>query len=268
MKIYFLVLVFVLNLFANDNITVFKDLKYSSYKKTSLDIYLPKKALNKKVIFMVHGGGWVIGDKSSKNVVKNKVNYWVSKGYIFISTNYRLVPNVNVYEQAKDVARALSFSQKYLLKYGVNSKDFILMGHSAGAHLVSLVATNKKLVDKMNIKPWRGTISIDTGVFNLPELMSKKHLALFDKAFGKDKEFWNKVSPYHQLNTKLYPFLVICSTKRKESCKKIESFVSKAKLLGSQIEVLKINLNHRNLNKRLGLKNRYTKEVNSFISKL
>ena len=154
----------------------------------------------------------MFGDKSSKNIVKNKVNYWVSKGYTFISTNYRLVPKVNVFEQVEDIAKALSFSQNYLLKYNINSKDFILMGHSAGAHLVSLLASNPNLANSFDVKPWNATVSIDTGVFDLISLMKSKHLTIFDKAFGKDKDFWELVSPYYQLNKKTYPFLIICST--------------------------------------------------------
>lgn len=266
-KINFLVLLFTLSLFANDNITIIKDLKYSNHYKNYLDIYMPKNNLNKKVIFMVHGGGWMFGDKASKNIVKNKVNFWVSKGYTFISTNYRLVPDVNVNEQAKDVAKALAFSQNYLKTYGIKSKNFTLMGHSAGAHLVSLLASSPNLVNSIGVKPWSATISIDTGVFDLISLMGNKHLRIFDKAFGKDETFWKLVSPYNQLNQKTYPFLIICSTKRKTSCLKSESYISKLKKLDTYVEVLKIDLNHKNLNKKLGLNNEYTKQVDTFLTK-
>lgn len=266
-KINLLVLLLAISLFSNDNIKTIKNLKYASADKNKLDIYIPVNNLNKKVIFMVHGGGWRFGDKTSKNVVKNKVKYWVLKGYTFISTNYRLVPDVNVNEQTKDIAKALSFSQNYLKKYGIKSKDFIVMGHSAGAHLVSLLASNLNLASRFDVKPWAATISIDTGVFDVVELMNNRHLPLFDKAFGNDEKFWKLVSPYHQLKKKSFPFLIICSKKRKASCNQSKSFISKLKKLNTYTKVLEIDLNHKNLNKKLGLNNEYTKEVDNFLSK-
>jgi len=267
-KIYFMILIFAVNLFAINNVVTIKDLKYGNDNKQSLDVYMPKKNLNKRVIFMVHGGAWRIGDKASRNVIRNKVKHWVSQGYTFISTNYRLVPDVDVNEQAKDVAKAIAFSQKYLKKYGIKSKDFILMGHSAGAHLVSLVASNIDLTYSLGVKPWRATISIDTGVFDVVKLMKKRHLPLFDKAFGSDEKFWKLVSPYHQLKKKSFPFLIICSKKRKSSCRESQHFVTKLKKFNTYSKVLKIDLNHKNLNKKLGLNNKYTKEVDAFLSKL
>jgi dipeptidyl aminopeptidase/acylaminoacyl peptidase len=269
-KIVFILVSFLFTklLFANENFSVIKDLKYMDNSLTSLDIYMPKRNLNKKVIFMVHGGAWRLGDKASDLVIKNKVDYWVSKGYVFISTNYRLLLQIDVFNQAIDVATALKFSQDYLKKYKIKSEDFILMGHSAGAHLISLLTTNPKIAYDIGVKKWLGSVSIDTAALNVPVIMNNKHKKLYDKAFGNDVNYWEKVSPYHQLKEKIVPFLAICSTKRKISCSQSEQFFYKAKSYGSEVEVLKINLNHRDINKNLGLDSSYTQAVDKFINEI
>ncbi|MBV5334560.1 MAG: carboxylesterase family protein, partial [Sulfuricurvum sp.] len=68
------------------------DISYGGDKKQRLDVYLPQNPKNAPIIVMVHGGAWKMGDKKSENVVHNKMNRWVSKGIIFVSLNYRLVP--------------------------------------------------------------------------------------------------------------------------------------------------------------------------------
>lgn len=263
-----LILFLWVNTLSAKNYDLIEDLEYASSAKNKIDIYLPKKNLNKKVIFMVHGGAWRIGDKSSRAVVFNKVKHWVSKGYIFISVNYRMLPEADVFTQAKDIAYALKFSQNYLKKYNINEKDFILMGHSAGAHLVSLISSNPNIAYKYGVKPWLATISIDTASFDIVETMENKHARFYDKAFGKDISFWKRVSPYHQIKSKIVPFLAICSTKREVSCKEAIKYVNKLKSFNSNAKVLRIDLNHRNINKKLGLNSDYTKKVDSFFNKI
>ena len=80
---------------------------YGNSKKQTPDVYLPDAPKNAPIIIMVHGGAWSIGDKGSSKVVTNKVNRWVSKGAIFVSVNYRLLPEADPLKQAKDVASAI-----------------------------------------------------------------------------------------------------------------------------------------------------------------
>src|SRR4051794_24159330 len=54
-----------------------------------LDVYSPPGAKNLPVVFWIHGGGWQTGDKSS---VQIKPQFFMDKGFVFVSTNYRLLP--------------------------------------------------------------------------------------------------------------------------------------------------------------------------------
>lgn len=249
------------------------DVPYGPDSRQVFDVYTPNNAKNAPVIFMVHGGAWRIGDKASKTVVKNKVNFWLSKGFVLISTNYRLLPTVKPVEQAHDVARALSYAQKNIKQWGGRSDQFVLMGHSAGAHLVSMISTDTRISHEFNTQPWLGTVAIDSAAYNVVELMSvKRPKRLYKKAFGTNKKYWQQASPFYLLSSSIPPFLAICSLKRgDESCGPANAFVTKVKSLGSIANLKRYNLSHRELNKNLGdlnAANRYTRDVEQFIDRL
>src|SRR5690242_12400399 len=89
------------------------DVPYGPDARQRFDVYAPPDAHDAPVIFMVHGGGWRIGDKSMRRMFENKVHYWVPKGYVFIAINYRMLPAADPLEQARDVARALATAEEH-----------------------------------------------------------------------------------------------------------------------------------------------------------
>ncbi|RZJ58386.1 MAG: alpha/beta hydrolase, partial [Acidovorax sp.] len=93
------------------------DLPYGSDARQRMDVYLPPAdarpaGLRAPVIFMVHGGAWRTGDKAMPKVVENKVARWVARGFVFVSINYRMLPDTPVAQQAYDVAQALAAAQQ------------------------------------------------------------------------------------------------------------------------------------------------------------
>ena len=90
------------------NVRLERDVAYGNDPKQRFDVYIPARASHAPVIFLVHGGGWRIGDKASRAVVENKVTRWTRAGFIVISTNYRLLPGTDPIAQAGDVARAIA----------------------------------------------------------------------------------------------------------------------------------------------------------------
>lgn len=251
----------------SSDIAVLKDVSYGAANKQTLDVYYPSnKTKDAPVIFMVHGGAWRIGDKASKSVVRNKVNHWVSKGFILISINYRMLPKTRPIEQAKDVEKALIFSQQRIREWGGSADKFVLMGHSAGAHLVSLISVRPD----PQILPWLGTVALDSAAYDIVKIMNSGSPPRFYKrAFGRVPSYWNAASPLHVLNAKTPSFLAVCSTKRKDdSCSQARSFVDKAKGFGTDSQLLPMPLSHRKLNLELGSDNCYTQHVDEFIRKL
>ncbi|MDR3392089.1 MAG: alpha/beta hydrolase [Sulfuriferula sp.] len=245
-----------------------RDVAYGADRKQRMDVYLPQHAVNAPVIFMVHGGAWRFGDKNAKSVVENKVARWVAKGCIFISVNYRLLPKTMLVDQAADIASALAVAQAQAASWGGDPEKFILMGHSAGAHLVALLAAAPERAYKLGAKPWLGTIALDSAALDVAEIMLNKHERFYDSAFGEDPTYWKEVSPLYSLSKIAKPILAVCSTHRKDSCPQAVLFASRAKSQGVRVDVLEQDLSHREINLQLGTAGSYTDAVEAFMSSL
>lgn len=74
------------------NVQTLKDVAYGPHPQQVMDVYFPAKVLTNQtpapLTMMVHGGAWKIGDKNRAAVVKNKLNYWNKRNWIFVSINY------------------------------------------------------------------------------------------------------------------------------------------------------------------------------------
>lgn len=250
-------------------VRVLRNVPYGGDPAQRMDVYLPAQAVqHAPVIFMVHGGGWSRGDKAMHSVVQNKVARWVPRGFVLISTDYRMLPGTRPIEQARDVAHALAVAQAHAAGWGADRDRFILMGHSAGAHLVGLLAAEPALAFDQGALPWLGTVSLDSAAINVVAIMQGPHLPLYDAAFGDDPAYWRAASPLQQLKARGAPFLAVCSTRRRESCPQARNFVDKAHGLHMRAQVLGEDLSHRQINEELGLPGDYTAQVEAFLATL
>ena len=252
------------------------DLPYGSDPRQRLDVYLPAgrapAARAAPVIFMVHGGAWSQGDKAHDRVVQEKVARWVPQGFVLVSVNYRLHPAVQVPQQAQDVASALSAAQRQAAQWGADAARFILMGHSAGAHLVALLHASPALARQAGVgAPWLGTVALDSAALDLPALMAAPHLRFYDRVFGADPAFWRQVSPQHALAEAgaTAPLLLVCSTRRADqSCGPARAMAQRAQAQGGRAEVLPQALSHSDINGELGRESSYTQAVERFMASL
>lgn len=235
---------------------------YGGDPAQAIDVYIPKGARNAPVLVMVHGGAWKIGDKGNVGSVENKLKAWLPKGYIFVSVNYRLLPKADAYEQAQDVAAALRHVQAQAAGWGGDAQRIVLMGHSAGAHLVALLSAKPDLVGV----PWAGTVVLDSAAVNVARIMEKRHPRFYDEAFGADPAGWSKASPLDQWTPAAVPMLLVCSSRRADHpCDDAEALKAKAARAGKPITVLPQPLSHSDINRTLGLPGDYTEKVQAFI---
>ena len=250
------------------NVRVERDVAYGTDPKQRFDVYIPARASHAPVMFVVHGGGWRRGDKAARSVVENKVARWTKAGFIVISTNYRLLPAADPITQAGDLALAVSVAQRRLPAWGGDPDRMVLVGHSAGAHLVALLATDGSPLGHEAARPVIGTLILDSAALNVELLMIEPHLPLYDAAFGTRRKYWAAASPFRSLGAGDAPFMLVCSTLRRESCNEATKFARRAKTLGVTAQVLQEPLSHRQINEQLGTEGAYTDSVDAFLGSL
>lgn len=256
------------NAAAADGAIVERDLAYGSDPLQRLDVYRPPQAENAPILLMVHGGAWTVGNKGMAAVVVNKRAHWGARGWIFVSTNYRMAPDADPLTQAGDVARALAYVQAHAKGWGGDPRRVVLMGHSAGAHLVALLAAAPELAVAQNAQPWLATVSLDSAALDVVATMQAPHFRFYDRVFGSDPEFWRRASPLQRLARAPQPVLLVCSSRRADSCAQAQAFAARVHALGGRAEVLPQALTHREINENLGLPGPYTDAVDAFLHPL
>jgi acetyl esterase/lipase len=214
----------------------------------ALDVIGPPDARNAPVVIVVHGGSWMVGDKDFYGRYRGVGRFLAQKGMVAVLINYRLSPAVKHPEHVKDVARAYAWVRHNITKYGGDPDRIFLCGHSAGGHLVALLATDDtylkdpalKLGEK-DRKALRGVIAV-SGVYRIPPPAEYDHVAAgvawlwlrragietdgsptlgamvagagkglnpFRRAFGEDPEVCKQASPLTHVHAGLPPFLLI-----------------------------------------------------------
>src|SRR5437764_5584744 len=117
---------------AQAELNVKRDIPYAepADPRQKVDIYAPEGAKNLPVVFWIHGGGWQTGDKTDVQV---KPQAFTDRGFVFVSTNYRLLPAVDMGTIVRDVAGAVGWAHAHVAERGGDPKRLFIMGHSAGA---------------------------------------------------------------------------------------------------------------------------------------
>ncbi len=228
----------------------------------SLDIYhYGQTTADSPIVIWVHGGGWRIGDKS--NQLNNKLHLCSSLGYIFVSVNYRLSPTSNDLDPNRimypihneDVADAVKWLYDNIGNYGGNGKKIVLLGHSAGAHLVSLTGTSQLFLPSRGIpfSAIKGVASIDTEGYDVT-MKAGSGSKIYINAFGTKPDVWSEASPINQLIPGTdYPRFFIAKRGSAQRIAFADAFidvlqsasVSVSQVLGSQYD-------HGGINKAIG----------------
>ncbi len=186
-----------------------------------LDIFAPKGAKNLPVVFWIHGGGWQAGDK---NDIQMKPKVLNEKGFVFVSTNYRLLPSVDMETIVRDVAKALSWTHDHIAEYGGDPKRIFVMGHSAGAQLAALICTDDRYLkaEKLSLDIIKGCVPVDGDTYDVPAIIAtaearwKAH-GLPAAKFGHREKFGNDPAKHKDFSAvthiakdkKIPPFLIL-----------------------------------------------------------
>jgi acetyl esterase/lipase len=251
--------------------TAIRNIAYGPDPAQRFDLYLPANPSRAPLVFYVHGGGWANGDKTNPGLA-NKLAYWLPKGYAVVSSNYRMVPTAMPLEQARDIASAVALAQRRAGEWKLDPGRVVLMGHSAGAHLVALLGADPRLLAAGGARPPLGVVALDSGALDVPALMRMPRVPrLYQDAFGADPAYWRSVSPQQQLGRDGLPMLLVCASERRfptSPCDEARKLAKRGESLRVPMAVQPEPLDHGQINKELGLASGYTQRVGAWIDHL
>ncbi len=250
----------------SDNVK--RDLPYAdpTDKLQTLDVYAPDNAKNLPVVFWIHGGGWQGGEKES---VQSKPKAFVERGFVFVSTNYRLLPKVDMESIIHDVAKSIHWVHEHISEFGGDPNRVFVMGHSAGAQLAAIICTDESYLkaEGLTLGFIKGCVPVDGDTYDIPMMIEagakrRKALGQPDPKFGHYEKFGSDPEKHKNFSAVNHvgrdkgipPFLLIyvvdhpdTSAQAKRLANVLEESSIPVKLFGAE------KSEHSKINENLGL---------------
>lgn len=236
-------------------------ISYGGDALQALDIWRAQNAKGPApLIVFVHGGGWKRGSKGNATG-SFKPQHYPAEGYAFASIDYRLVPGATVEQQAADVAAAVKALVDRASGLGIDRRRIVLMGHSAGAHLVALVGTDERYLRGagLSFADIAGVIPIDGAAYDVPAQMRDGPAimqATYVQAFGTDPARQKALSPTLQAAAPNAPQFLLLHVQRPDGVRQAEALGKALQAAGAKVEFGSFPgtglQGHAEINRRLG----------------
>ncbi|NDW06053.1 alpha/beta hydrolase [Jiella pacifica] len=173
------------------------DLAYAPGERRVLDLYVPKGVTARApVVVFVHGGSW---DSGSKDIYPFVGQSLASAGIIVAIPNYRLYPQTTFPGFVEDAAKAVAFVERLAAdgREGIpkGRHRLFLMGHSAGAEIAALLATDGRYLANAgsSIRRLAGFVGL-SGPYDFLPLTEKRYKRIFPEAVRQASQPVNFVS--------------------------------------------------------------------------
>ena len=237
------------------------------HERHTLDVYVPEKTTDEKlpVMFWIHGGGWQQGNKDDIGL---KAKALTDRGFVFVSTNYRLLPEVKMHELIRDVASSLGWVHRNIRNHGGDPLRIFVGGHSAGAQLAALICTDERYLKAEGVpfKALKGCIPVDGDTYDIPKIIStaEHRQTLYGGkmfTFGHRQKFGNDPEKHVDFSAvthvaegkEIPPFLILYfpgNPDTRAQAARLESILKSAHVPASSFG--KRDSNHSQLNNDLG----------------
>lgn len=244
---------------------------YGNDARQAIDFYRAKGAAPAPLVVFIHGGAWSLGDK--RQASGRKPGHFTGEGYAFASINYRLVPQATVEQQAADVASAIDMLRFRAAEYGIDPNRIALMGHSAGAHLAALVASDPQYLKDADVpmKAVKAVVLLDGAGYDVAAQMKTGGPVvqkLYGPAFGDDPKRQALLSPMsHAAAPNAAAWLALYVDGRDASLGQSQALVKALGASGAKARAVAVpDSSHSELNQKLGTDgDMATAEVDAFL---
>ena len=226
-------------------------LRYGDHDRQVVTVYRGAAERPPLAVY-IHGGAWRMG---SPERVRAKPQWFGEAGWAFASVGYRVLPDAQVEDQARDIAAGLRALRADAARLGFDPDRILIMGHSAGAHLAALVATDGRYLgaDRAAV---RGVILLDgagydvSNEFNLRGPLARK---LYGDAFGEDPARQRTLSPIAHVDAQDPPdWLIVFAESRVDAREQAAQFGDALQRAGLRVERVPDPGNHMEINREFG----------------
>jgi acetyl esterase/lipase len=206
------------------NMQFISNVAYGPHPRQVLDVWRTSRTpQDAPVIVYFHGGAWTFGDKREQG--RPMLHEFVARGWIVVTSNYRLSPGNAWPTHMVDAKRVLGWVKKNIANYGGDIDRLIVAGGSAGGHLAALLALSEPeewlSPDQCDVVDWsvRGCIALYAvlemtgdeahwrGLGHGLRILLERRVV--QQPFMGNEALYEQMSPYYRINEDAPPFLVV-----------------------------------------------------------
>ncbi|HET6430952.1 alpha/beta hydrolase [Dyella sp.] len=182
------------------------DIAFDARHQLALDVYRPVDARGAPVVVFFYGGSWKSGKRQWYRWAGEAL---ARRGLVVVIPDYRKWPQVRMGGFMQDGARAVAWAHAHASEYGGDPEAMFLMGHSAGAHVGALLATDARWLKGVGMTPGqlRGFIGL-AGPYDFLPLTDPD----FVDMFGPTHAAQLNSQPVHFVNGDEPPMLLMQGT--------------------------------------------------------
>jgi acetyl esterase/lipase len=233
-------------------INVQENVVYASVDGTDLhlDIYQPgATAETHPAVILIHGGGWISGDKSNMRAMGQ---FLARHGLVGFAVDYRLFQEKKNRwpAQLDDVQRAVRWIRDNAAKYGVNPNEIGAFGHSAGAQLAALLGMEDT---RDNSDPalakYSSRVQAVVDVSGPADFTTERDpdgkaflTAFLGGDYAHHAEIWREASPAFHASKAAAPFLIVHGTQDENvPMAQSQELLDKLQSAGVSASLIKVN---------------------------
>lgn len=229
-------------------------------ERFTLDVYTSPEAQGRPVVIFFHGGGF---DRGGKEGVGEKPTAFVAAGYVFIAPNrrYSVMPSADDLDsEVGDSAAAIAWITANADSHGGDPGRIVLMGHSAGAIIATLLATDERYLAAhgLGLADLAAVVAIDTGAYDrvAQAAQAPRSTAVqMYRELGMDDADLARLSPITHVATDkdIPPILLYHRTENASPQHAAEHFAARLREAGVTVEVaVQSDRTHASINRLIG----------------
>jgi pectinesterase len=214
----------------------------------ALDIYRPADRRVLPAVLVVHGGGWIAGDRTMERPFARSL---ATRGYVAVPVSYRLGRPGRYPAPVLDLRAAVRWLRAHAGEYAIAPDRIAAVGGSAGGTLVaSLGASNGEWIgpgdeagpaDVQAIVDIDGTVTfLDNRLIRKSEMSPSPYLEYMHGAYGDAPAAWVAASPITHVTRRSAPTLFIMSSTSQPILAGREEMAERLSILGIDAAIVRI----------------------------
>lgn len=196
-----------INATSRDNgLDICRGVAFNADRQLALDVYAPHAARHAPVVVFFYGGSWKSG--------KRQWYRWIGKvlarhGVLAVIPDYRKYPQARLDGFMHDAADAVAWTHAHAADFGGDPDTLFVMGHSAGAHIAALLATDARWLNAVGMRPAQlsGFIGL-AGPYDFLPLTNPDFIDMF----GRDRQSQERSQPVFFVDGDEPPMLLLQGT--------------------------------------------------------